>query len=278
MTATQIAAGAGLRHVRVWQLDANGYPSGDQSGTLGYSGVRLTGVKAFNITPPDVTVVTHKGDDVVFGQDSLPPGSLETATLTTGKTNLSIDAILGGTNVVTMGEIVYGAMGTDQQGSEPQVMVYGWRQALDFDPASATYGRRQYITTIYPNAVVVPKGGQMAEEAVDENEYSVTPTVVKKTPWGVTFTTAIHNYTQSVRLRLTSDNPLAIERFDGQGAGTAEFQLEFTPISAAKTTVYVNGVEATVSSVDTSGKTFTLSSAPAASAVVVAIYETTDLT
>src|SRR5574341_97823 len=142
MAATKIASGAGLRHVRYWLLDTDGNPSGAQSGSDGYSGVRIQGVKTFQANIPDVQPIRHTGDDRVFAQDHLPPTELETATITTGKSNLTVDADLVGLTINSLGDMQILGYGTDQAGFESQVMVYGWRQALDTDEDSATDGTK----------------------------------------------------------------------------------------------------------------------------------------
>lgn len=282
MGATKIASGAGLRHVRVWKLDADGNPSDTQSGSDGYSGKRVQGVKTFQANVPDVQPIRHTGDDVVFAQDHLPPTELETATITTGKTNLDLDADLVGLTVDSLGDLQILGYGTDRQGFENQVMVYGWRQSLDTDEDSGTLGiKRQYITHFYPSARMTPKGGQMSEGATDENGYNVTPTPVERYPFGLLLNQGTDGYQRAIKFVVHSENPLMLERFDAPG-GVAVFLLDFAPITAAKTKVYVDSgsgfVAATVSSVDVNAKTLTLSAPPSAASVVIAIYETNELT
>jgi hypothetical protein len=279
MAQTQIASGAGLRNIRAWLMDASGYPDGDQSGLNGYDGFLIDGAKSFSTTVPDSQTVTHRGNDQPFAQDVLPPTELESATLTSGKTNLSADAALSATKVESIAaDLVMGGMSTNKQGCEPQIILWGWRQALDTDPDSATFGNRRYITHLYPSTRVVPKAGSMDEGSDDVNTYNVVPTVVTRKPWGVAFTELVNGYTRSQRLRLISDNPLMMESYVTSGAA-ATFNLNFAPISAAKTHVWFYGTPQVVNSVDVNAKTFTLSGAPALSTDprLVVLYETTEV-
>jgi len=278
MAQTQIVSGSGLRNIRAWLIDSAGYASDTESGTNGYSGFLIDGAKSFASTVPDSQLITHTGNDQPFAQDVLPPTELESATLTTAKSNLTSDGKLTATLVETIGtDIVLGGASTNKQGCEPQVLLMGWRQALDTDAASATFGARRYYTTFYPSARVVPQGGPMEEGGADVNTYQVAPTPVTKKPWGVAFTDLVNGYTRAQRLRLISDNPLMLEGFVTSGSD-ATFSLDFAPISAAKTHVWFYGTPQTVSSVSVANKTFTLSGNPTAStdARLVCLYETTE--
>lgn len=273
---TKQASGAGLRAIYLFTVDANGDPDGDQSGADGYDGTKLSGARSLTSNVPDAQTIPHIGDDRVFAMDVLPPNELETATLTTGKTNLTADAILSSTLVQQVAsDIEMGLMATDKQGQEADVCVVATRQAVDVEPGSGTQGQRRYITKIYPRSRVIPKGSPFEQGGADENSYNVVPSPVDETPWGVGFTVADNGATEAQSLRLVSENPIIMERWTGNATLT-EFNLNKTPITAAKTHVWSNGAAATVSSVDTGTPSLTLDSAPANAAVVVALYETTD--
>lgn len=278
MAQTQIASGSGLRNIRAWLIDSDGFPNSTQSGTNGYSGFLIDGAKSFTSNVPDSQFITHTGNDQAFAQDVLPPTELENASLTTGKTNLSADALLSATKVEELGgDLVMGGMSTNKQGCEPQVVLMGWRQALDADPASDDFGLRRYNTNMYPSARTIPQAGNAEEGGDDVNNYNVAPTVVTGTPWGVSFTELTNGFTRGQRMRFISDNPLMMEGFDTDGAETV-FSLDFAPITVAKTHVWYYGTPQTVDSVDVSAKTFTLNAAPAAAtARLTALYETTEV-
>jgi hypothetical protein len=277
MAQVQIAAGSGLRNVRTYLLNSNGFPSDDESGANGYDGELIDKARSFTSNVPDSQTITHTGNDRAFAMDVLPPTELETANLTTGVTNLGVDATLSATKVEDLGgDVVMGLMSTDKQGQEPQVMVMGWRQALSAgDCTSGTKGQRRYITNMYPSARVVPKAGDMEQGSDDENSYNVVPTVVCETPWGVAFSEANNGATEAQRLRLISDNPLMYESFVGDGT-LDTFTLTKTPITTVKTRVWDDGTPATVNSVDTVAKTFTLSAIPANASEIGVLYETTE--
>jgi len=272
---TKISSGSGLRRLDIFLQDTSGYPDGDQSGADGYDGTRLTGVKGFVPTVPDVVTIQHTGDDVTFAQDYFAPSELPTATITSGKTNLDIDSILQGTTVQTIGEAQMGVLNTDKDGQEPDVIVQTTRQSLDTDPASAFYGKRRWNTDFYPISRVVPKAGSSDQGSDDTNNYNVIQTKAGQTPWGVGLSDANNGATEAVRLRFVAEYPLRLERWTADGT-LDTFNTAMTPVSVAKTQVWANGTAQTVNSVDTGSDTFTLSAVPSANAVVVALYETSD--
>jgi hypothetical protein len=273
--ARKIASGAGLRHIRYWKTDSDGYPSDDESGQDGYDGRQVEGAKSLTTNIPDNQPIVHSGDDRVIAQDFLPPTSGEVVSLTTAKTNQIVDAELMGHNVVQVGESQMDAFGTDRQGYEISISLLAFRQALVTEEGQ-TGLQRVYITYLYPSGRMSPKGGPMNEGAADENTYNFIPTPVSKTPWGVAFSQSTHGFTEATRLRFISEYPMMLERFTAPGA-QATFNLNFAPVSVAKTSVYNDGTPLTVSSVDASAKTVTLDAAPSASARLVAWYETTDI-
>lgn len=277
MTAsTTITAASGLRAARVYELDSSGYPSGDQSGEDGYNGVDVTGVQSVSITPPSSRRINHRGNDSVFAQDKLPPTELGSGQVTTGKSNQTLDALLKGQVVETVGEAKMDAMETDRDGYEPSIMLVYWRQALDVDPDSTTTaGLRRWQTHVLPKTTMAPMVGGAGQDDADVNTYDLTPTKVNASPLGKALTLAINGVTKGARFRYTSEYPVVFERFDGNST-IDTFNLQWTPISVAKTTVLVDGVAATVSSVDTVNKTFTVDSAPDYQGAVLVGYETTD--
>jgi hypothetical protein len=273
--ATVKVSGAGARQSKFWALNSSGDISGDQSGANGYDGVRLDRLQSGVITIPDIQPVVHVGDDRPFAQDFLPPNALPSATLTTAASNLEDDATLTATLVEELGDIAIAGMATDKQGSEIDVCLFITRQALDTDRSSASQGSRRWLTYVFPKCRIVPKGGSAEQGAADPNNYNVVPSNSTKKPWGVSFTNGTNGFTESPLLRMVSENPLAMERWTGDGS-TATFNLQNTPITAAKTKVWFNGTAATVNSVDVNAKTVTLSAAPANNSVIIGLYEHTD--
>lgn len=279
MTASipAIVSGAGLRHIQLYKLDSNGYPHDTESGATPYGGVQLEGAQAFPSTRPDPQVITHPGDDQVIAQDSLPPTAMETATLQTAKSNLTVDAILQGVAVKQVGDGNMIGRFTDRQGQEPQVTLFGWRQALVTAKGDPLFGKRAYFTRMYPKTRVIAKGSSTIQQGQpDTNDYNIIPTRVTAPPWGEDFALDDEGFLEASSLEFVTEFPPTMDSWRGNNT-LVTFNLSWTPISVAKTAVWVNGVAATVLSVNTGAKTVTLSSAPANNAAVVAWYEASDL-
>mgnify|MGYP006329861867 FL=1 len=276
MTAgPNITSASGLRRIQAFALSTTGVPDGDQSGADGYDGVNVEGARSFALTVPGITRVQHIGNDRLLAQDFLPATEGASGTITTAKQNLSLDATLTDTLIETIGETTVGGLLTNKQGSEIDVCIIAYRQALDTTEGAQQL--RRWQTHMFPVGRMVPRAGSAEQGGADENSYDIIPTVSTKYPFGHAFADAAgdEGFTEAQYLRFTSEYPPVMERWTGNNTLTT-FNLNWTPISVAKTTIYVNGTAAVVSSVDTVAKTATVSVAPANASEVVAWYETSD--
>lgn len=269
----EITSAAGLRRVQVYALDTAGYPDGDQSGANGYEGRMVRGIQSMTLNIPAMRRITHEGQDRVIAQDYLPPNEAASGEFRAAAQDLGLDATLTNTLLDEVAEVTLGGLATDQQGNEIDVCIIVYRQALDTTPGAQQLRRWQHY--IFPVARLVPRPGGADQGGKEENIYDLIPTVASKTPWGVDFTVADNGFTETQVLRGTSEYPMMMERFDGDGILT-KFNLSWTPISTAQTAAFVDGVVAAVSSVNTTTKTVTLSSAPANGSKVVIVYQTSD--
>jgi len=276
MTAgPNITSAAGLRRAQFFALNTSGYPDGDESGATPYDGVNVEGIRSFSLNVPAITPVQHVGNDRLIAQDYLPPTEGARGEMSTAKQNLSLDALLTDTLVETIGETTVGGLLTNKQGNEIDGCILFYRQALDTTEGAQQL--RRWQTHMFPVMRAIPKAGSAEQGAADENGYDVIPTVATKYPWGHAFsdTAGEEGFTEAQYLRFTSEYPPILNKWDGNNT-LATFTLSLTPISVAKTAVFVNGTATTVSSVDTGAKTVTVTPAPANLAEVVAWYETSD--
>lgn len=269
----EITSAAGLRRVQIFALDSSGYPDGDQSGANGYEGRMVRGISAMTLNIPTMQRIQHRGQDRVIAQDYLPPTEAASGELRTVAQDLGLDALVTRTLLDEVAEATIGGMATDQQGNEIDLCVVVYRQALNTTPGAQQL--RQWQHYIFPVARLVPRPGGASQGGGEENIYDLIPSVASKYPWGPAFTLQDNGFTETQLLRATSEYPLVMERFDGDGILTT-FNLSWTPISVAKTAAFVNGTASTVSSINSTNKTMTLSVAPPSGAVVIAVYQTSD--
>ena len=276
MTAKDVVSGVGARYAEAFVLDTTtGLPAAAfNSGTL-VGGTLIEGIKTFAYADPEPQKFTHYGDDGSFAQDSLPPTEVGSFTITTAKSNLALDAFTDSTKEVTLDGVVKARVGSsDKRGSEPQLFVSVFRQALDTQQGSSTFGKlRQWHMAIVPSTRVITRAQPM-EQGITTKTYNGIPTPVTYTPWNQAFDNTTWGATRGEYVEMVTDYK-PVWAF-GLGNGTlTRFALPKPPVDAAHTHVWVDGTLATVSSVDTNASTasVTLSSAPGSNKLIGVLLE-----
>ena len=196
MAVSTHLSGAGLRNLTVFALGSNGLPLASVAGATPYSGAKIDLAKAFSITAADPQVIQLLGDDRPQGQIILPPTELINGEIRTQKSNLTIDALLTGVNVVTTGDQVEMLRFTNLQGCEALIGLMAYQQAIDNDPDSAMRGATRWRALFSPKARIVPQGGPMEEGSALESTYMAYPQAVNAHLWGLVFTTGTEGATE----------------------------------------------------------------------------------
>lgn len=265
MTAKDITSGVGVRYAEAFKLDpTTGYPAvAFNSGTL-VGGTLIEGIKTFDYNSPVPQRFHHYGDDRPFAQDSLPPTEIGSFTVTTAKSNLALDAFAEGTKEVTLDTVVKARLGnSDKRGSEPQLTINVFRQTLDTQQGSTTFGKlRQWHCAIVPSTRLINRIQPM-NQGITEKTYDGIPTPVTSTPWATAYDETTWGGTRGEYIELFFDYKPVLAYGAGNGTLT-KFALPKAPVDSAHTHVWVNGTLATVSSVDTTVATpsVTLSAPP----------------
>lgn len=268
----------GARYAEVFILDATtGLPAvGFNSGTL-TAGTLIQGIKEFLYNNPAPQKIEHYGDDRPFAQDSLPPTAVGDFTITTAKTNLMLDTFLEGTKVVTLdGNVEARAGNTDNRGSEPQTFINVYRQALDTQNGSPTFGKlRQWHSALIPSTRII-NNLQAMQQVATVKTYEGIPTPVSYTPWNAAFDSTTWGATRGEYIEMTTTYKPVWNMGLGNGTLT-RFALSKPPVDAAHCHVWANGTLATVSSVgtDPTAPYVILSAAPTGNALVAALIEHT---
>lgn len=265
MTAKSIVSGVGARYAEGFKLNpTTGLPASSfNSGTL-VGGTLVQGIKEFVYNNPAPQRIQHYGDDRPFAQDSLPPTEVGDFTITTAKSNLQLDTFTEGTNLVTLDGTVQARLGnTDQRGSEPQLFINTFRQAIDTQNGSATFGKlRQWNSALIPSTRLINNEAAF-QQAATVKTYNGIPTPVTYTPWGAAFDQSTWGATRGEYVEMVTDYK-PVWAF-GLGNGTlTTFALPKPPVDVAHTHAFVNGTLATVSSVNPSvtAPSMTLSAIP----------------
>ena len=211
----------GLKHARVYELNANGVPNA--SGTAPYTGYQITGAKAYELSIPDARRIAHVGDDRVLVQDVLPRTEVSSGTLRFASDNHTVYAALTGTNAVTVGESSMIGYGTDKQGTEPTIALLCYQQVK-----SATKARA-YRAYHVPNTQALVNPNTMDENAA-EFSASLLPSASGHYIWGTAFASGTEGFSEAEVLEsITYDLPL-VTSFKADGTQTVfNFATGFAP-------------------------------------------------
>lgn len=268
----KISSGVGFRHAQVLLLDANGIVY--TTGTQAYEGLRISGAKALVINDPEPQQIQHMGDDTIFAVDSLPPTESITGELRAGKQSETLDAMLSDVNAVQIGESVLYPIGTDRRGDENQVALLAYRQAVDTDPSSTTYGKRVWQLRLFPRCYVIPRESGF-EDTPEDRSYSIRPQFINQYPWGIQLATATENTLRAQGFRGVAEYKPKIVAFVADGTETS-FALPVPAANVSKIKTWIVTTQGTgaVNTADTIGTTaITFTTAPTTGSLVV-WYET----
>lgn len=278
MATSGKGVGGGLRHLRVWALDANNMPLVASALAAAETGEQLNLAKAFTPNFPDGQIIQFTGDDAAQGQLNMAPTEMSSIELRTGVGNLDVDALLTGINVVSLagGKVI--GRETSKDGCLADVLLLAYQQSVDKDAASANFGNTNWRYYLVPVAQVRPYSGPLEEGNAQESRYMATPQKVKAWPWKIAFSNTTEGFTEASVLEGLLDGPPVLDGWLGN-ATLVEFEFSATPLDVdtpkIKVVHYValTGVATDVTgdvTIDTDGITF--GTAPAVDDLVYAFY------
>jgi hypothetical protein len=268
---------AGFRYLWYGVVDSSGYfigstttaPSaGDQDG----SGVlRLDGARTLpvNIPEPDNVVVSGDDEPMVsfeFDSEDLPNGLFEVA-----QRNNTFDALIQGTKVESIGDIEMSVLDPKDRESQAMCMLLS-RRAKSW--LAGSKGVKKWENVFIPRCTIKPLFTTVEQRTFTPYQYAINLSRSDRSGWS-TVSINLHGTTAASIMPIDSDNPLFMQRFTGDAAETG-FNLDYAPVSGAKSYVYVNDVKQTVTTdytVSGSVLTFEAGSTPASAAVIVVLAE-----
>lgn len=270
-----VSTGIGLRHVRVALRDEDGtiLVPADQPVATAYNGRRAGGALALTLTIPEPQRVTARGDDRAYHTFILPPTEKPTGELRVSKSNLELIAMLTGTKKFGVGPAYKVGLATDAQGQEPELILWGCRQAIDSEEGSGTFGRQIWQTYFLLNALGSVRPATMEDAAVGELTYSLVANDSGVDELGREFTVDEHGFTKAAYLLIVTDGKFMLDSFLGDGIET-DFTLSQEPEEGGVIVCTVDGVEKVETTHWTRvGKVVTFLVAPADGAKILFEYE-----
>jgi hypothetical protein len=263
------AFGVGLNGAYIIPLTTAGYPAATNA--TAYEGLAVGGPATLEVTTPDPTQIVHIGNNAVLQRDQLPSTDTSSAVLSVSRQDLDTLAAVTGTKVHTVGDLNMLPVQTSQQGLEPTVAFLAYQQVKDED------GNRRWATWVFPKVTISPKTGSLNREARSLT-YNITPNISKKTVAGTALTLADNGCISHEYMIYESNYRIGVVAWVGDNSDV-DFAFptnrQAAVASADNVRVYVNGT------LQTSGVTYatddvTFGVAPAAGAVIVAIYDLAD--
>jgi hypothetical protein len=233
--------------------------------------LELLGVQEVPLTVPDPTLVPIPGDDDVLGTFDFDSDAARQYIITTAVNDLALTALLLGTNVESIAGGDWGVLDV-LSATEVNACLIHQSRAKKYD--SSNKGQKAWAGDVIMTATVKPLGRQtFANRAAAVYRWQVTEQVASHEIWGVTFASGSGAGTEApYRRNFRSDYPYHIQAFTGNGA-IDEIPLDHKPVSTAYAWAWQDqGVPLTVSSVNTTTKTATLSTTPAADRPVYVLY------
>lgn len=275
MTApTTKYVGAGYRHGQIMVLGSDGYPIAAGTKTNVYEGLAIERGRELTINFPEPRMIAHRGDDVIFALQMLPPDTAVTGALRTGIEDLALEQALTGNKVVQVGEINLINVATNLAGSEYQVAIIAQQPGQPAGKGASDAGVAGWNQLIFPKAWLIPRTGGMSEANNPyEKNYTLSPTMSSKYPWGLAMTINADGCLAAFFQKGNSQYPMWWANFKGDNSVTEfSFSANYQAVSTSKMAVYVNGTLQT-SGITKATDKITFTAAPANDANIAVVYE-----
>lgn len=187
--------------------------------------------------------------------------------------DLDAETFLIGGSLYTLGEWTLAVRGQSIPNLQDTITLLT-RQATSLESGSTGEG---YDNLIICSSKYRPVPGDFAWQGVGGVTLQGSADPVLISPWGEDMAD-LFDLSDGITIEQFSEFPLTMEAFIGDNT-IDDIPLTYAPVTAAKVKSWRTdtGVALTVSSVDVSGKTATLSAAPGTGVPVMVLYETQEL-
>jgi hypothetical protein len=271
--------GAGFRYIYYGYVNSDGFVIGNTAtgATAGAAAgepiKRIEGADTAPLGIPEDERTTVSGDDDPLVEFKWSAADLPSGVITTAVRDLDFEALALGTKVETIGDV---DMGVHQPtgNTSATLMMFFQRRAKAWDPSDR--GTAKWEFKMVPRSEITPLGSDWQQRTHNPYNYSLTTSKSDKKMWGATLTTGLNGTTSAPILPGDSDNPIFMDNYIGDNANQ-DYSLTHTPISNAKTHVYINGVKQTITTDYTlTGTSLSFVAAPGTDVVVNVWYETSE--
>lgn len=236
--ATSKVSGVGARRSFVYLLNDDGLPLPAAASAVPYEGEEIEGIKTFAITEGAIRTFTHTGEDIVMATQKLPTQENDTLSITTGKSNLALDAVLSESKVRDYTNVRMRVGGGATRVEEAFVMAMSYQQAVDTDKTSATFGRlTEWRGYLVPITQLTDQPMGMSENIVDKSYEGIIPPFLDL-PWLEALDAANWGKEQGNYIELIAAAQPFINTYRGD-ADRVMFLLSKSPVDADHLLVWV---------------------------------------
>ena len=257
----------GARKGVVFPLNASGSPAAT-SPTVVYEGLDLSAIKGFDIATPDARRISHNGNDRVAAVDFLPTLEPVSGEIRIAPSLMDINSTLMNVNKFALGNAVGMAWQTEDQGTEADVALVMFQQALDL-----TTKLRSYRGIMIPRARAIPVLSGMNDNA-GEFRYQVVASPSTKHIWETALVTGTEGATEAAAFETHSlGRPIIVSWLCNNAATVFTFPTDKPAIDTASITVWLDGVLTTANLTKTTTDVTNTAAAYANNKRLVIMYE-----
>jgi len=236
-----------------------------------YEGLEVPGPVSFEFNFGNPITIANTSQGRVNDTIILPSKDPKTGVMRCSYNSQTLNAMLTGVNITTVGAAKVMEDGTSREGQEIQCGLL-LQQLVSHDDD----GNVVWVSEVCPKATLVPSPVNYNENALVK-EYNIALSQSPKRLWGETLTIATHNCTKAVKSNVISDDKFNVIGWLGDNVAT-EFTLPADKVAktsaAAKVWNYYTGVEETGAwDASINADTFTPTVKPAAGELLICTYE-----
>lgn len=205
-----------------------------------YEGHEVVGPVSFEFNFGNPRTIANVSQGRVNDTIILPSTDPKTGVLRCSYNSQTLNALLTGVEITTVGAANVMEEGTDREGLETQCGML-LQQLVSHDDD----GNVVWVSEIVPKATLVPSPVNYNENALVK-EYTIALSQSPKRLWGETLTLATHNCTKAVKSNVVSNNRFNVVGWLGDNVATVfTLPTDKPGITSAAATVwnYATGVE-----------------------------------